>query len=228
MEKIKQFFGKIKDFLKTHEDIRQLVLFTLFSLCAFAIEYVSYLILHFTVAKSGAAFDWFIFHYETGGSGEFAAFLVSNILAQIATFILNRKKTFNADNNIIYAGSMYALMVVGIILLNTWLGGVVGNALAKTSVNQDFAGIVGKLVGSVTSFVISFLMNKFVIMRKVKKPAEDEDKVNVNVTVNATVNSPVDVTVNATQNAEATAKAVSVAEEIVTEEVAAAEENGEE
>lgn len=180
MQKLKEFFGKIRDFLKTHEDIRQLVMFTLFSLCAFAIEYVSYLILHFTIAKSGESFKWFIFEYQTGGVGEFIAFLVSNVLAQIATFILNRKKTFNADNNIIYAGVTYTIMVIGIILLNTFLGGVIGDALVKASVNADFAGIVGKLVGSVTSFVISFLMNKFVIMRKVKKKdetAENSDAV---------------------------------------------------
>lgn len=176
MQKVNRFFGKIKDFLKAHEDIRQLVMFTLFSLVCFAIEYISFIILELTLARSDEPFKWFIFSYESGGSGEFIAFLVSNVLAQIATFFLNRKKTFHADNNIVYAGTMYAVMVCGIILLNTWLGGVVSDAVVKGSaLPQSVAGLVGKLVGSVLSFVISFLMSKFVIMRKAKKHTDETE-----------------------------------------------------
>lgn len=173
MQKIKDFFKKIGDFLKAHEDIRQLVMFTLFSLICFAIEYISFLILKLCIRTEGD-FKWFIFEYtnEAGGLGAFIAFLVSNILAQAATFVLNRKKTFNADNNVIVAAVAYAIMVVGIIVLNTWLGGIIGDAIVKgSSINQDFAALIGKLVGSVISFVVSFVMSKFVIMRK-KKPAE--------------------------------------------------------
>lgn len=170
MQKLKQAFNKLKDFLNKHEDLRQLVMFVLFSLVCFAIEYVTWLILELILAKEGEAFDWFIFHYTTGGVGEFIAFLVSNVIAQICTFILNRKKTFKATNNIIYAASMYAVMVVGIIILNTWLGGVISDAMSNgTNVPQDVCALVGKLVGSFLSFVISFLMSKFVIMRSPKK-----------------------------------------------------------
>ena len=165
---------KIKAFFDSHEDLRQLVMFTLFSFVCFLIEYVVYLILHFSVASAGESFHWFIFHYESGGAGEFAAFLVSNIVAQAATFILNRKKTFNADNNIVFAGIAYAIMVAGIIVLNTWIGGVIRDALVG-KINGDFAGIIGKLVGSFLSFVISFLMSKFVIMRKKKRPTENTE-----------------------------------------------------
>ena len=173
---MKNLIAKLKDFLKTHENIRQLVMFTLFSLICFAIEYISFLILKLCI-KTPGDFKWFIFEYSdsAGGKGAFIAFLVSNILAQIATFVLNRKKTFNATNNIIYAASMYAIMVIGIILLNTWLGGVIAKACVEgTGMSDDWGGLIGKFVGSFLSFVINFLMSKFVIMRSFgKKKAEE-------------------------------------------------------
>lgn len=176
-EKKKGFFRKVIDWIKSHEDIRQLILFTCFSLVCFAIEYISYTIIHFVWAsKNPEPFSWFLFTYESGGIGEFMAFLISNILAQIATFVLNRKTTFKADNNIIYAAVMYAIMVAGIIVLNTWLGGVLTDLVSKSLISNGKAeetaltigGYVGKFAGSFASFVISFVMSKFVIMRKKK------------------------------------------------------------
>ena len=172
---------KLINFIKTHETIKQLILFTMFSLICFLIEYVSYTIIHYVwAAKNEEPFQWFVFTYESGGIGEFMAFLISNILAQIATFVLNRKTTFKADNNIVYAAVMYAIMVAGIIVLNTWLGGVLTDAISRSmtangseeKLARDIGGYVGKFAGSFASFVISFVMSKFVIMRK-KKPASD-------------------------------------------------------
>ena len=58
-EKIK----KIKHFFATHENIRQLVLFTLFSLICFAIEYISFTILQLCLKSYNEPLDWFLFHY---------------------------------------------------------------------------------------------------------------------------------------------------------------------
>ena len=170
-EKIK----KIKHFFATHENIRQLVLFTLFSLICFAIEYISFTILQLCLKSYNEPLNWFVFHYdqEYGGMGAFIAFLVSNVLAQAATFVLNRKKTFKATNNVVISGIMFAIIIIAIIILNTYLGGVIGSAASQSmrdsGVSEDTAKVVsgyaGKLVGSGVAWVLSFLGNKFLVMR---------------------------------------------------------------
>lgn len=164
-------FKRFWTWLKAHENIRQMVFFIGFSLICFAIEYITFAILSACLKKVNDPFDWFLFHYATpaGGVGGFVAFLVSNIIAQICTFVLNRKKTFNATNNIVISGIMYAILVVIIILLNTWLGGIITEAIADTKPNNDtiatIGGYVGKFTGSFLSFVINFVGCKFLVMR---------------------------------------------------------------
>ncbi len=172
--KKEQILAKVKRFFIEHESIRQLVVFTLCSLVCFVVEYATYSIIELCLTGQDAPFSWFIFQYDATRS--FIAFLVSNILAQAMTFILNRKKTFKSTNNVLIASIMFAIMVIGIILLNTWLGGVVQSAAEKSflslgmedSVANYVAGLAGKLTGSVASFVISFLGSKFLIMRNWK------------------------------------------------------------
>ncbi|MDE5618684.1 MAG: GtrA family protein [Clostridia bacterium] len=180
-------FAKVKDFFEAHENIRQIVLFTLFSLICFAIEYISFAILAACLKNYNQPFDWFLFHYSTsgGGAGSFIAFLVSNILAQAATFVLNRKKTFKATNNVVISGIMFAIVVIAIIVLNTYLGGVIGSAASKSMINSGASAetaktvseYAGKLVGSFVAWVLSFLGNKFLVMRNwggKKKAKADE------------------------------------------------------
>lgn len=166
---------KLWDWIKAHENIRQMVYFIGFSLICFAVEYITFTIINESCKAAGGAavrpFDWFLFHYDSSaaGVGGFAAFLVSNIIAQICTFVLNRKKTFKATNNVVISGIMYAILVVIIILLNTYLGGVITDAIAKTSPNSaaiaTVGGYVGKFTGSFLSFVINFVGCKFLVMR---------------------------------------------------------------
>ncbi len=196
-EGLKKFNGKISDFFKKYPSIRELILFTLFSFICFAIEYISYTIFALCIPNKNA-FSWFIFSYDeaAGGVAAFVGFLLSNVFAQAATFLLNRKATFKATNNVVWAASMYAVMVCGIIILNTWLGGVVSSACTKSIASySDMAydnivtlcGYIGKLVGSFTSFVISFTMSKFVIMRSPKKKNAEQapEAVAEEISVNA-------------------------------------------
>lgn len=180
-DKKENSFKRFWRWLKAHENLRQMVFFIGFSLICFAIEYITFAILSACLKKVNEPFDWFLFKYDTGagGKGGFIAFLVSNIIAQICTFVLNRKKTFNATNNIVISGIMYAGLVIVIILLNTWLGGVITDAIANTKPDNDaiatVGGYVGKFTGSFLSFVINFVGCKFLVMRNWGKKKSDVD-----------------------------------------------------
>ena len=121
-----------------------------------------------------------MFEYKGGKEGAFGlagfiAFLVSKCVAEIISFIINRKKNFEADNNIVFSIVTYVITVVALIIFSTWLGGAL-YALVGDSLGE-FGTTIGKLLGSFISFIVMFLMDKFVIMtkkgdKKNKKEAE--------------------------------------------------------
>ncbi len=175
----------LKEFVAAHEDLRQVVLFSLFSFLCFAAEMATFYSVYYICMAAGydQPLRWFVFDYtaaESGGRGGFLAFLLSTAVAQALTFILNRKKTFKANNNVVWAAIMYAIMVVVIIVANTALCGIIKDAIAEAMLRgncsqgaTDFvSGTISKMVGGALAWVIAFVMSKFVIMRKKKEPDE--------------------------------------------------------
>ena len=74
-------------------------------------------------------FHWFIFDYAAGregafGTAGFIAMLGSKCIAEIISFTINRKKTFKANNNVVFSAIMYVITVVALIIFTTWLAGV--------------------------------------------------------------------------------------------------------
>lgn len=166
---------KTKDFMSRHGNIWQIVKFTLISLIAFIAEFASMYALQYGLEGvcGDTEFKWFIFHYLPGRSGAFGlagfiAFLVSKCIAEVISFTINRKKTFNANNNVVFSAIMYVITVIAVILLSTWLGGALGDLMGP-SIGADAGNTISKLIGSLLSWVIMFLMDKFVIMRRVDK-----------------------------------------------------------
>lgn len=173
---------KLKAFLHRHENIFQIVKFTLISCIAFIAEFAVMYALQYGLLKTcgNQEFDWFLFHYSAGAGGAyglagFIAFLGSKCVAEIISFTINRKKTFNANNNILFSAVMYVITVIGIILLSTWLGGALGDVLGG-SIGADWGNTISKLLGSLLSWVIMFLMDKFVIMRRKDDGSEDKQE----------------------------------------------------
>ncbi len=164
--------AKIKDWLNAHENIFQIIKFILISLIAFVAEYVIFLALQYGLANTCGQedFKWFLFEYKGGKEGAyglagFIAFLVSKCVAEVISFTINRKKNFQADNNLVFSIVTYVITIIGIILLSTWLGGALSNTLGP-KIGADWANLIGKFLGSFISFVIVFIMDKFVIMTK--------------------------------------------------------------
>lgn len=173
---------KTKAFMSRHGNIWQIVKFTLISLIAFIAEFASMYALQYGLEGvcGDTEFKWFIFHYLPGRSGAFGlagfiAFLVSKCIAEVISFTINRKKTFNANNNVVFSAIMYAITVIAVILLSTWLGGALGDLMGP-EIGADAGNTISKLIGSLLSWVIMFLMDKFVIMRRVDKGEKSEEE----------------------------------------------------
>lgn len=171
------------EYIKTHEDLRQMVLFVLFSFLCGASQMVTQFVLKYVIGAFNAEpFSWFIFIYNTEkGLAEFIGFVCGAVIGQVMTFVLNRKKTFKATNNVVVSGIMYAIIAVGIIILQTYLGGVVTGAckdaaLANGTNTEGFIGLLitltGMVVGGIAALVLSFLGNKYLVMRDWGKKKE--------------------------------------------------------
>lgn len=177
------------EYIKSHEDLRQMVLFVLFSFACAAAQTITQFVLKYVIgAFNTESFSWFIFkdYNKEKGLAEFIGFICGAIIGQVMTFILNRKKTFKATNNVIVSGVMYAIIAVGIIILQTYLGGVVTGACkdAASASGTSTDGIIGLLitltgmfVGGIAALVLSFLGNKYFVMRdwgkKKNQPSEE-------------------------------------------------------
>lgn len=180
-------------YIQAHEDLRQMVLFFLFSIICGASQFVTNMVFKYAleaVPELGTdyPFHWFVFNHPS--TGDFIGFLLGAIIGQVMTFVLNRKKTFKATNNVVIAAIAYAITAILIIILQTYLGGVVSTACTDAykaaNAGADPTGfisflitITGMLAGGLTALVLCFLANKFFIMRnwntkKSKKAKEGE------------------------------------------------------
>lgn len=116
--------------------------------------------------------------------GAFIAYLASALIGQIVSFIVNRKATFKANNNIGVALIIFVIMVAVIVvgqsyfgpMLNAYfanLAGGIENKLLHT-LCADFAG---KAILMFCTMVFSFIMNKFFINKRTeeKEPEIEEE-----------------------------------------------------
>jgi len=170
----------IIEYIKTHENLRQAVLFFLFSMICGAsqmiITAVLPLILRAASDSMSDPFKWFIFDYTEKGVGEFIGFVVGSVVGQVLTFVLNRKKTFNVHDHIPFRAIAYAIMAVLIILMQTAIGGGITGALAKavpdaSDLVATIFNLIAQVVAGIAALVVNFLGNKFFIMRKFKNTA---------------------------------------------------------
>lgn len=170
------------DKIKANENLRQMIVFTLFSFICGGSQLIITLVLpallklapadsvlnqRFYGFRLGALDD--VFGYPT--TSDFIGFLIGSIVGQVLTFVLNRKKTFNCTNNIVISGIMYVILAVTIIFVQTLLGSAIMTAcmkakpVAQTEFLYQIYNLTGQAVGGITALVMSFLGNKFLVMR---------------------------------------------------------------
>ncbi len=160
----------------------QFLLFIVMSLVAFAAQIVIVTwgddLFNLIPAINGKEIDAWIFGVQP--LAVFIAFLIGNIVAKVLSYILNRKKTFGAVNNLVFSMTVYAIMCVVLIIVETLIGSPFGKWLAETLpdgfwnvlgtsqaqelANPDWSSTIAMIIYSTADFLIVFLMEKFVIM----------------------------------------------------------------
>ena len=160
-------------FTEKHQTLWQLIKFMVFSSLAGFVEVVSFAIFSKVLPPAMPNdFDFFVFHYTNDKglcAGAFVAFFVSAILAEIVSFLINRKATFNANNNMAKSAIEYAVLVLVVICLKTWVVTVLTPLVEGFTSVQLLIEWIPKFTSMVLAFAIIFPMNKFVIMKHTDK-----------------------------------------------------------
>lgn len=163
--------AKVKEFFSKNPTAWQFAKYTIFSLTAGVSELIIFVVLNYILPHKGInrPLEWFVFVYPTaaGGIGAFIAFVVSSVIGQALKFITNFKKTFKSTNNILISAIGFAIMSIIIVVgLNLYVGGLLNKELCKVIDNADIAGLIAKIIAQVTGFLLTFPVNKYILMRK--------------------------------------------------------------
>ncbi len=171
---LQTYFGK-------HESQLQVAWFLIFGLLALIVQLGSRIICDIMLRDLTRTVT--IWPFPTQALGSFLAFLFSNILAKVISYITNRKKTFQADNNIYFSVIVYIVVVVSLIIIETIIGTPLQNiiysflggtfsgtaqttAAAVSPALYQVCGVASQLIYGIGDAVIIFFMDKYVIMRR--------------------------------------------------------------
>ena len=172
-------------------------------------------------------------------------FLVGNVVAKLLSYFLNRKATFGARKHFAFSMTVYVILCVVLIIVETLIGeplkqaylGVLGDPIRNCGIAffaedpEGWCNILSIITYSCADLIIVFIMNKLVIMNdhifdrweKKEEAVAAADETAVAVDDTAAVEAPV-----VADEAVAEEAPVTVAEEAPAEETAAEEAQSEE
>ncbi|MCD8382185.1 MAG: hypothetical protein LUC30_04615 [Clostridiales bacterium] len=173
--------NKASDYFERHKSQLQVVWFLVFGLAALIVQLGSRVVCDIAFQGMDDTVDIWPFPSQTLGS--FLAFLISNTLAKVISYVTNRKKTFQANNNLCFSVIVYIVLVVALIVIETIIGTPMQNGLyvllggsfsgsaqatasAQSPVLYQTCGVVSQLIYGIGDAVIVFLMDKYLIMRR--------------------------------------------------------------
>lgn len=173
--------NKLSEYFERHKDRLQVAWFLVFGLAALAVQLVSRVICDLVFQSMDGTVSVWPFPSQTLGS--FLAFLISNILAKVVSYATNRKKTFQANNDLCFSVIVYVVLVVTLIVIETIIGTPIQNwlytllggsfdaakqatATAMSPGLYQVCGVASQLIYGIGDAVIVFFMDKYLIMKK--------------------------------------------------------------
>lgn len=161
----------------------QFVKFIVVSLGACIVQVVSLAILYNIPAikdLSTQAFHWFVFDYPViegarCGLALFIAANVSNLLAQVVAFFINKEKTFNSSANTAVTLPIYIVFTIALVCFSAWLNPVIfGLCVNKFALGSGLALTIATAVCATLQFVLYFPVDKILFHEKKEEAAKDE------------------------------------------------------
>lgn len=161
----------------------QFIKFIFVSLLAMIVQYGLlniFLLLPFIKEMFNEPFSKLMFNYPvnkddaglvvSGGLGYFIAFNVSNILAQIVAFFVNREKTFKSGANIAVTLPIYIVFTIALICFSAWLSPTLNTLFISKGVNGQLSANIAAMVCSAIQFFAYFPVSKILF----RKPKEEK------------------------------------------------------
>lgn len=171
---------RIHAHLRKNTTERQFVLFMFYGTIALIAELLARFGCDIAFRRIDTMLD--IWPFPEQALGSLLAFMISNILAKTISFIFNRKKTFEANNNALWSGFLYAILCIVLLIIETIIGTPLQNSLylafggrfceedfSTLSALQpglyQFSGTLSQLIYCSVDSAIMFIMNKYIIMK---------------------------------------------------------------
>jgi putative flippase GtrA len=156
---------------KGKKTFRQFIVFFLLSIVTTVVDLGTFSLFNYLIftGLKTIDFQWWLFNYSVinGGLCAFLSFSISFVISQTFNFFIQRKVTFGANNNVLYSGLMYAVMVLLVFFFQLWIPTLLHEPLANL-VGSNWGDFIIKNFNMTISFLIQFPMNKWVIMRQKK------------------------------------------------------------
>lgn len=170
---------KIKAFTEKHAEIWKFVKFTFTGVSTSVLELGVFMFLQYVVFRSmnetpvtdNPVLSFLGIEYM----GYMYSYFISATIGYAAAYIMNRKLTFKADTNPVLSTVLYIIMVVCTIAFNTWFGAFLGTLITNSGHNNAFVEMLTKIVVMTVPTLWTYPLNRFVIHRKKKAPADAEN-----------------------------------------------------
>lgn len=174
MEKRRTSPTWLATFRQRHRAFFEFASYALLGLLASAAEVAVFALCNFLLFAplKEVSFRWWILNYEAstgGGLGGFLAAAISYVAGQAVNFIIQRKVTFRANNNAAKSGVLFAAFITVMWFFQIYLIGVLMRAFEPV-LGPTWGDLCAQAGTMFAGFLVSFPMNKFVIMRRTEKP----------------------------------------------------------
>lgn len=170
---------KLKAFTEKHAEIWKFIKFTFTGVSTSVLELGVFMFLQYVVFRSmnetpvtdNPVLSFLGIEYM----GYMYSYFISATIGYAAAYIMNRKLTFKADANPVLSTVLYIIMVVCTIAFNTWFGAFLGTLITNSGHNNAFVEMLTKIVVMTVPTLWTYPLNRFVIHRKKKAPADAEN-----------------------------------------------------